>query len=58
MTTLLLKIYAYGVCEGRLDDGVCRGEAALAEEVVAVIELFNQEEDHILVKVYLPVAIS
>ncbi len=29
----------------------------LAERVAAT-ELFNQEEDHILVKVYLPVAIS
>ena len=25
---------------------------------LSAIELFNQEEDHILVKVYLPVAIS
>lgn len=25
---------------------------------LSAVELFNQEEDHILVKVYLPVAIS
>lgn len=43
------------VCEGGWTLFV--GEASLPEGLSAV-ELFNQREDHILVKVYLPVAIS
>lgn len=35
------------------------GEAALAEGGwLSAVELFNQREDHILVKVYVPVVIS
>lgn len=58
MTMLLFKICAYGVCEGDwmmvFDDGKLPWQSGW----LSGIELFNQEEDHILVKVYLPVVIS
>lgn len=44
---------------GRLDDGVfVEGKLSWQRGRLSAVELFNQEEDHILVKVYLPVAIS
>lgn len=43
---------------GRLDDGVCWGSGPASGGGCLTEELFNQREDHILVKVYLPVAIS
>ncbi len=58
MTTLLLKIFAHGVCEGGWMTVFAEGKLAWQRGRLSAIELFNQEEDHILVKVYLPVVIS
>lgn len=66
MTTLLFKVCAYGVCEGVMrlyDDGFwlfffLRGSSPGRGDGLSATELFNQEEDHILVNVYLPVVIN
>lgn len=42
----------------RVDDGVCWGSGPASGGGCLTVELFNQREDHILGKVYLPVAIS
>lgn len=58
MTTLLLKICAYGVCEGGWMAVFVQGKLPWQSGWLSAIKLFNQEDDHILVKVYLPVVIS
>lgn len=58
MTMLLLKMCAYGDCEGGWLMEFVDWKLRWQRGWLSAIELFNQEEDHILVNVYLPVAIS
>lgn len=55
---LLLKMCAYGDCEGGWLMEFVDWKLRWQRGWLSAIELFNQEEDHILVNVYLPVAIS